>query len=139
MKTNKSAAEKEFLMAEAEKARTMAYAPYSCFSVGAALSTPDGRVYCGCNVENASYGLTCCAERAALFSAVVQGSRQFKALALAGEDGIIPCGACLQVLREFAPHLLIYFPKEGKIETALLSDLLPNPFIIPPGRVGERL
>ncbi len=112
-------------------ARKRAYAPYSGFAVGAALLAHDGRIFTGCNVENASYGLTVCAERVALFKAVSEGAQEFVALAVAcGQDVCAPCGACRQVLYEFSPHLLVIMADgEGKTwRTAHLSELLPHGF-----------
>ncbi len=119
------------LVRRAVEARSKAYAPYSGFAVGAALLTKDGRVFTGCNVENASYGLTVCAERVALFKAVSEGVREFRALAVAcGQGPCAPCGACRQVLYEFAPDLLLILADgEGKAwETVRLSELLPRGF-----------
>lgn len=119
------------LVRKAVEARARAYAPYSGFSVGAALLSKDGRVFTGCNVENASYGLTVCAERVALFKAVSEGAREFVALAVAcGEGPCSPCGACRQVLYEFAPDLLLIMAdKDGKTwRTARLFELLPHGF-----------
>src|SRR2546421_10379414 len=84
--------------------RQRAYAQYSDFLVGAAILAADGKTYTGCNVENGSYGLTICAERAAVFSAVAAGQQRFEMLAIATTGGGSPCGACRQVLAEFAPH-----------------------------------
>lgn len=123
--------EERELVQKAVEARRNAYAPYSRFSVGAALLAKDGRVFLGCNVENASYGLTVCAERVALFKAVSEGAREFVALAVAcGAGPCSPCGACRQVLYEFAPDLLIIMADgEGKTwRTARLFDLLPHGF-----------
>src|SRR5262245_4602228 len=95
------------LIKAALDAREQAYAKYSQFPVGAALQTADGRMFVGCNVENASYGLTICAERAAVFAALAAGQRQFARLAIASAGGAAPCGACRQVLSEFASELPI--------------------------------
>jgi len=96
------------LVQTALAARQKAYAPYSKFLVGAALATPDGRVFSGCNIENASFGLTNCAERTALFTAVATGEHIFTHLAIASSGGVTPCGACRQALAEFAPKLVIF-------------------------------
>lgn len=125
--------DKKSLLEKARAVREHAYAPYSRFKVGAALLGAGGEVFCGCNVENASYGLTCCAERAALYQGVSQGERTFTALALAAEGEVYPCGACLQALAEFAPDLEIYVADdEGTIKTALLKELLPTAFSLKP-------
>lgn len=119
------------LVAAAVEARGRAYAPYSGFPVGAALLSKGGRVFTGCNVENASYGLTVCAERVALFNAVSAGVREFAAIAVAcGEAPCAPCGACRQVLYEFAPDLTVLLADgEGRRwETMPLSALLPKGF-----------
>ena len=115
----------------AVKVRQRAYARYSQFAVGAALYTDSGQTFLGCNVENASYGLTICAERAALFAAVAAGERNFTLLAIASKGGVPPCGACRQVLAEFAPSLpilLINTDDPPNITTANLRDLLPHAF-----------
>jgi cytidine deaminase len=117
------------LMALAQKACRKAYAPYSHYKVGAALLGKSGQVYLGCNVENASYGLTCCAERNAVFSAVSAGETEFEAIAVATRNGGSPCGACRQVLSEFAPDLKIYIAgKDGRIKTTSIKKLLPGAF-----------
>ncbi len=119
------------LVQKAVEARQNAYAPYSKFPVGAALLAKDGRVFTGCNVENASYGLTVCAERVALFKAVSEGATQFAALAVACGVGLCaPCGACRQVLAEFAPDLkVIMADGEGRIwRESTLAELLPESF-----------
>ncbi|MEN3010811.1 MAG: cytidine deaminase [Candidatus Bipolaricaulaceae bacterium] len=119
------------LVRKAVEARAHAYAPYSRFAVGAALLAKDGRIFTGCNVENASYGLTVCAERVALFKAVSEGVREFLAIAVAcGEEACAPCGACRQVLYEFAPDLFVIMADgEGKTwRAARLAELLPYGF-----------
>ena len=118
----------------AAKVATNSYSPYSRFRVGAALLTWDGLIFTGCNIENASYGLTLCAERTAVGAAVSAGHRRFAALAIAGGKGVAvrPCGACLQVLAEFCdpdfPLLLASLGKPGKVERVVLRDLLPQAF-----------
>ena len=119
------------LMDEAVKARAFSHSKYSRFAVGAALLTASGRVIRGCNVENASYGLTCCAERTAVFKAVSEGERDFVAIAVTARDGqgAPPCGACRQVMAEFAPDLLVYWrDKRGRILHKTLRALLPDMF-----------
>jgi cytidine deaminase len=129
-----AAADRE-LLAAARQARAGAYAPYSGFPVGAALRTADGRIFTGCNIENSSYGLTCCAERTALFSAVATGAREFAALAVvAGKTDTVPaspCGACRQVLAEFRPsyRVLLGAPAErGPVLETSVAELLPLAF-----------
>ena len=118
------------LLARAARARRAAYAPYSRFAVGAALLARDGRVFTGCNVENASYGLTVCAERVAVLKAVSEGVRDFTALAVAGpRPAVTPCGACRQMLAEFAPDLRIYWRGAGgRVVGRSLRRLLPEAF-----------
>jgi cytidine deaminase len=119
-------------MAEAEKARRQAYAPFSNFRVGAALLTRSGKVVHGCNVENSSYGLACCAERTAIFKAVSEGEREFTAIAVtagAERSGSAPCGACRQVMFEFAPEMPVYYrDRQGVIRKRKVSALLPDGF-----------
>jgi cytidine deaminase len=125
------------LLARAAEAATQAYCPYSSFRVGAALLASDGHVFPGCNVENASFGLTVCAERNALFAAVAAGHRQFAALAIVadGEAPPYPCGACRQVLAEFcAPDFPVYvqgLSQPDDFEHLVLGDLLPRAFNFP--------
>lgn len=117
------------LLQSALAARLQAYAPYSGFAVGAALETPEGKVYAGCNVENLSFGLTVCAERAALFSAIAAGERRFVRVAIVADsrEPIAPCGACRQVLAEFAPDLEVCgFNLEGAQHRDSLAELLPR-------------
>lgn len=119
----------EELVQQALVARSRAYAPYSKFRVGAALLAEDGRVFLGANVENASYGLTNCAERSAVFHAVNSGARRFRALAVATEPGASMCGACRQVMREFATDLPVYLADAtGRYRKTSLAELLPDSF-----------
>ncbi len=118
------------LLEMAKKARENAYAPYSNFKVGAAIITEDGKVFTGANVENASYGLSICAERVALFKAVSEGYRKFKAIAIVADtDGpVSPCGACRQVLSEFGDMDVIMANVKGDMKVMKLSELLPESF-----------
>ena len=114
----------------AMEAAKSAYAPYSDFHVGAALLASDGRVFSGCNVENASYGLTNCAERVALGTAVAAGIREFSAIAISVKKGGSPCGACRQVLYEFNPQLRVLMADEKGVllKERILAELLPEGF-----------
>lgn len=116
----------------AVQARSRAYAPYSNFRVGAALLDHAGMIHTGCNVENSSYGLTQCAERTAVCSAVAQGVKQFKSLVIVSQGAVPPCGACRQVLSEFAAEdLLIWLVDEStpqSVVTTSLYQLLPMRF-----------
>ncbi len=117
------------LRACALQAREKAYAPYSKFSVGAALRTKSGRVFAGCNVENLSFGLTSCAERNAVFAAIAAGERSFDAIAIVADSRtpVSPCGACRQVLAEFGLDLEISCSNlEGDTFTGSLRELLPR-------------
>src|SRR6266516_4524383 len=119
------------LVASAAAAREQALAPYSGFKVGAALETRDGRIYTGCNVENATYGLTVCAERVALWKALSEGEREFVAIAVVadGERPPSPCGACRQLLWEFSGDFeVITANLRGARQSYHLSELLPHPF-----------
>lgn len=123
------------LMRLAEGARAHSYTPYSHFAVGAALLTKSGKVYTGCNIENASYTPTVCAERTAVFKAVSEGEKEFAAIAIiggpAGEAGrfCAPCGVCRQVLREFCePTFRILLGKVDEVQAYTLGELLPTSF-----------
>lgn len=119
------------LIAAALAAREQAFAPYSKFKVGAAVEDADGRVHTGCNVENATYGLTICAERVAVFKAVSEGAREFKQIAVAADTDVLtpPCGACRQILWEFCGNAELTLANlAGKTETLHLQDIFPRPF-----------
>lgn len=128
------------LRAAAREARAHAYAPYSRFPVGAAVAADDGRVFTGINVENASYGLTMCAERNAVFAAANAGVRRIAEVAVSGPDGVTtpPCGACRQVLAEFgaAETPLSYALADGGWCETTLGALLPDAFV--PAALGSR-
>ena len=120
----------------AKKAMERAHAPYSNYKVGVVLLCSDGTVFKGCNIENASYGLTNCAERTAIFSAIASGKKEFKAIAIAASTKPVPfpCGACRQVLAEFCkPDFPIYIANEGGYETTTLGELLPHAFDLKTG------
>ena len=119
------------IVAEAIKARSAAQAPYSNFQVGAALQTLEGTVILGANVESASYGLSCCAERVAIFKAVTDGHLNFQKLAIASEGGAAPCGACRQIIAEYAPDteiILIDALNLNAPRTTRIDALLPDAF-----------
>jgi cytidine deaminase len=125
----------ENLIDLAKEAMLKAYAPYSGYKVGAALLCADGTVYQGCNIENAAYGPTNCAERTAIFKAVYDGHREFVAMAVCGgKDGIVsgtfpPCGVCRQVIREFCKDdFAIYLAEDKGYQTVTLAELLPHSF-----------
>ena len=112
-------------------ARLHAHAPYSHFLVGAALEASDGRVFTGCNVENATYGLSLCAERVAVFKAISEGARKFARIAVAADTEVLtpPCGSCRQILWEFCGDIEVTLTNlHGKSETLRLKDLFPRPF-----------
>ena len=113
----------------AKKMREKAYAPFSKYKVGASVETEDGSIVGGCNVESASYGLTCCAERIALYNAVSQGFSKFKAIAVASENGGFPCGACRQVIWELCGNIsILIVDNENKIKKTSSQTLLPDAF-----------
>jgi cytidine deaminase len=112
-------------------AREHAFAPFSKFKVGAAIEDSEGRIHTGCNIENASYGLTLCAERVAVFKAVSEGVRKFRRVAVAADTDSLtpPCGACRQILWEFCGDVeLVLVNPRGVTETYRMIDLLPKPF-----------
>ncbi|MBO5244753.1 MAG: cytidine deaminase [Selenomonadales bacterium] len=119
------------LMELARQARANAYIPYSHFAVGAALLAKSGRIYTGANVENASYGLTICAERTAIVKAVSEGEREFEAIAIVADTDkpVLPCGACLQVMAEFHIDRII-LGNLTEMKEVKLSDLLPHNFTL---------
>lgn len=118
------------LIVAARTAQQHAYAPYSHFTVGAAVVTVDGKIYTGCNVENSSYGLSCCAERNAIFHSIACGHRQFQAIAIAGDAPgfTMPCGACRQVLAEFHVPYIIAAKPDNTYRILTLEELLPDSF-----------
>ncbi len=138
MKTTLTQSQVNALVDAAQAARENSYSPYSNFKVGAAVLTDDGKIFCGTNIENSSYGLTVCAERNALFAAAGAGYRRFKALALItqkikGQKFNSPCGACRQVISEFlAPATPVYIAvldgKTRKVYCKKFSELMPFPF-----------
>jgi cytidine deaminase len=119
------------LIDAALRAREHAHAPFSKFKVGAALLDDGGQIYTGCNVENATYGLTVCAERVAVFKAISEGARKFRRIAVAADTGVLtpPCGACRQILWEFCGDIEVILTNlQGKTESLRLKDLFPRPF-----------
>ncbi|MCX7846035.1 MAG: cytidine deaminase [Dictyoglomaceae bacterium] len=118
----------------AKKALNFSYSPYSNFPVGSALLTKSGKVYLGTNIENASYGLTICAERVAIFKAVSEGEREFSKIIIVGKEGegLFPCGGCRQVMAEFSLDLeiLLYDPKKGEFKSWKVKELLPLNFVL---------
>ncbi|MBQ6182518.1 MAG: cytidine deaminase [Clostridia bacterium] len=118
------------LIKAAKEAQAFSYSPYSGFKVGAALLCKSGKVYTGCNIENASFSATVCAERTALFKAVSEGEREFSAMAIVGNtDLCFPCGVCRQVMSEFCgKNFKIYLEENGKPVTFTLGELLPGRF-----------
>jgi cytidine deaminase len=121
----------EFLITAAKQSRENAHAPYSNFRVGAALRASSGRIFGGCNVENATYGLTVCAERIAIFKALSEGERNFDAIAVVTDTERLtpPCGACRQLIWEFCGDVPVILANlHGKTETFAMRDLFPKPF-----------
>ena len=119
------------LIAAAKRARENAHAPYSDFRVGAAVRAKSGRIFGGCNVENATYGLTVCAERLAIFKAVSEGERGFDAVAVVTDSEKLtpPCGACRQIIWEFCADVPVILSNlQGKTEITRMRDLFPKPF-----------
>lgn len=126
-----TALSKEELFELAKKAREGAVAPFSNFKVGAVLEAEDGRIFTGCNIENASYGLTICAERVAIFKAVSEGVRRFKRISVIADarDITPPCGACRQIIWEFCGDVpVLMFDMQGKSEEMSMAELLPKAF-----------
>lgn len=130
---------KQELAGLAVEMRKRSYIPYSHYAVGAALLTKDGRIFTGCNIENAAYPVTICAERTAIFKAVSEGERDFEAIAIATEDGLgYPCGSCRQVMAEFSLDMAVMLAdREGRITVeSTVKDLLPGAFT--PDKLLER-
>jgi len=138
-RTNVPVATRDRLLRAARKVMKNAYAPFSSFRVGAAILTAKGKVFVGCNVENSSYGMTNCAERTAIFSAIAKDgpSLEIRAVAVVGavrgneNDGGVPCtpcGACRQVIYEFGPHAIIFYQGEKGPKQGFITDLLPEGF-----------
>ncbi len=128
---------REKLVETAVQARQWAYAPYSKYAVGAALLTASGRIYEGVNIENAAYPVTICAERVAVFKAVSEGERDFKAIVVATENGGSPCGSCRQVLAEFGLETVVLIvDAAGQIlQETSIAELLPGAFL--PGKLPQ--
>ncbi|XP_068934467.1 cytidine deaminase [Petaurus breviceps papuanus] len=122
----------EQLICKGQEAKEFAYCPYSNFPVGAALLTLDGKIFSGCNVENAAYTVGTCAERTAIQKAISEGHKEFRAIAITSnlkDDFIAPCGACRQVMREFGKYWYVYMTKaDGTYEVKMVHELLPRSF-----------
>ncbi len=132
-KEGENTVKKEYkkLIKIAEKARKKAYTPYSKFKVGAAVLSVDGKIFTGCNIENASFGLAVCAERVAIFKAISEGSTKFEAIAVIGDTNkpCSPCGACRQVISEFGEDIpLIMANLKGDVKIKKIKELLPEAF-----------
>ena len=120
---------KKILIQKAIEMRHMAMAPYSKYKVGAAVLVNTGEIFGGCNIENSSYSLTCCAERVALFKAISEGFTNFKSLAVSTKNGGMPCGACRQVIWDLCGNIPIYICNDiSLIKTSQTSELIPQPF-----------
>jgi cytidine deaminase len=132
VKKNSSGKQRDRLLQAARKTMKHAHAPYSHFKVGAALLTSKGEVFSGCNVENASYGLTNCAERTAIFAAVAQSGPKLdiRAIAVVNDQGVpcSPCGACRQVIYEFGPEATVFFQSSTGWKESPITELLPEGF-----------
>jgi len=123
--------EYDALIAAATKVRENAHAKFSNFKVGAALQTPSGKIFPGCNIENATYGLTLCAERVATFKAISEGERRFDSIAVVTDTDVLtpPCGACRQIIWEFCGDIPVVLANlHGKVEVLRMSQLFPKPF-----------
>ncbi len=132
--TAKLSNKRKELVDAAYKAREFAYAPYSKFKVGAAVRTESGQIYAGCNIENASYGLSICAERTAIFMAISAGHKSISQLAVCTNavTPSTPCGACRQVLFEFGKHAEVLMSNlEGDVRVSTITELFPQPFTLP--------
>jgi cytidine deaminase len=118
------------LLEQAKKAAEAAYVPYSGYKVGSAVRCTDGSIFSGCNIENASYSLTICAERTAIFKAVSEGHRDFTAIAIYVDSDKLfpPCGACRQVISEFAPEIPVIYASRNEIVESTMELLLPGAF-----------
>lgn len=120
------------LIERAKQAREFSYSPYSKFKVGAALVTAEGKVYSGCNIENASFGITNCAERTAIFKAVSEGAREIDTIAIIADsdEPCSPCGACRQAMAEFKVKRVVMANLKGDVQVATLQELLPYSFAL---------
>lgn len=127
-------AQDKILLEKAKEAAARAYAPYSGYKVGAALRCTDGTIFTGCNVENASFSLTICAERTAVFKAISEGYRNYEAIAIYVDSETLfpPCGACRQVLHEFSPELRVIYASKSETYIKTIGELLPGAFVLRP-------
>ncbi len=121
--------QRQVLLDLAQKVSQNSYSPYSKFSVGAAVLCEDGSTYVGTNVENASYGLTICAEQAAIACAIASGKKGLTAIAVwGGQQGVMPCGACRQFIAEFGKDIEVIYYRKGQVQSCLIIDLMPDAF-----------